>query len=441
MSAGHASAAPGAEPAVVWQGFRHAWTYNHRLNRLGSGISHLARTPGRVEAEAWHAAASGTGADVATFTGYHTAVRAAGVAFTEVRLAVDISSREEEPQAFVREVRVPARPGLAAPVLAACLNGLDLRSATDADKLVSLHLALTPPVLDAETGEVVLHLLGALNVDCDSPECDTGDGVPGLFMGAAIGGHLGGPVGAVVGAAAGAALTALLGKLDVRTRYRLEVSLLIAQAEPGAMAVTGSTHANAFDWDTETAIRRIDVGTVPAALATDAGRPWAAAVPTIRQLSLEVTRERGVLRPDTAMHLLEWDMAVRLADESPPAAELDLFFRNWRERESDHLDQQIDVPILGWIDPLDDLAEGFASHRDAGSARATMTVGLLQFAAAETATGSVGGRIAWAGGGRSADAPEALARSTLAFQLPDPAPPPPRRADAGALLLTLDHAL
>lgn len=440
MSAG-ATAAPGAEPAVVWQGFRHAWTYNHRLNRLGSGITHLARAPGRVEAEAWHAAASGSGADVATFTGYHTAVRAAGVAFTEVRLGLDISSHEEEPQAFVREVRVPARPGIDDPVLAACLNGFDLRSEGDADKLASFHLAVTPPFLDSETGEVVLLLIGGLNVDCDSPECDTGDGVPGLFMGAAIGGHLGGPVGAVVGAAAGAALTALLGKLDVQTRYRLEVSLLVAQAEPGAMAVTGSTHANAFDWNTETAIRRVDVGTVPAALTTDASRSWAASVPTMRQLSLEVTRKRGVLRPDTAMHLLEWDVAVRLTDEEPTAAELDLFYRNWRDRKSDPLDQQIDVPILGWIDPLDDLAEGVASHRDAGSAKATMTVGLLQFAAAETATGSVGGQIAWAGGGQSADVPGALARSMLAFQLPDPAPPPRRRADAGALLVPLDHAL
>ncbi len=26
----------GTSSAAIWQGFRHAWAYNHRLNRFGS---------------------------------------------------------------------------------------------------------------------------------------------------------------------------------------------------------------------------------------------------------------------------------------------------------------------------------------------------------------------------------------------------------------------
>ena len=59
--------------------------------------------------------------------------------------------------------------------------------------------------------------------------------------------------------------------------------------------------------------------------------------------------------------------------------DLDLFFRNWRPRES-VFDRQIDLGLLSEIDLVDELAEDISSHRDAGSASLTLGLTLLQFA-------------------------------------------------------------
>jgi len=53
-------------PLVLWQGFHHRWTYNHRLNRHGDWVEHLERDGDRVAARVNHSAASGSGADEAT---------------------------------------------------------------------------------------------------------------------------------------------------------------------------------------------------------------------------------------------------------------------------------------------------------------------------------------------------------------------------------------
>jgi len=437
-------------PVVFWQRFRHSWTYNHRLNRIGDWIAHRRRDRDRVEAVAAHSAASGSGKDAARYESYHTAVRARGVCFTEVKEPIRITSREEALQAFVREIRVPARSGSDAPVLAACINGFDVYSERDADKLISFHLAVSQPVLDRARGEIVCQLLGAMNVDCDSPECDMHGGVADFFGATILGGAAGGVIAQIVGGgtfalrAAGAAFGALFSKLKLATDYALEVQLVITEGQPGALVATASLHRNAFDWDKKTAIHRTSDGTLTTTLAGEPG-DWPVAVPTVKQLSLVVTRERGLLKPDTAMHLLEWDMAVRPVSTTPDGCrvELDLFFRNWRERESAHLDDQIDPPIIKWIGPLDELSEDIASHGDAGTATATMAVELLQFAEAEaTPQDTAAGSIFWKGGNRHSKSSEAVARTDLVFELAAPAPPEePVVADTGALLVVLEQVL
>src|SRR4051794_2533027 len=93
-------------PFPVWQGFRHSWTYNHRLNRIGNWLEAGARSGDSLEITAGHSAASGSGRDEASFTGYHTAVRAAGVHYREIRRTIHISAREQEGQAFQCEIRL-----------------------------------------------------------------------------------------------------------------------------------------------------------------------------------------------------------------------------------------------------------------------------------------------------------------------------------------------
>jgi hypothetical protein len=399
-------------PFAIWQGFRHSWTYNHRLNRLGDWLTCTAREGDMLAVEVAHSAASGTGRDEATFSSFRTAARAGGVQYHEVHEIIQISSREQESRSFVRDVRVSVPSGYDR--FAAILTGFDLCSAKDADKLVSFHLATTEPRRDTGTGEVVFQIIGALNVDCDSPECDlydsTGAMIAAVVAGAAAGANYG-PLGAVAGGVFGA----LFSKLDITTDYELSVRCALITGSTDSLHATRHSARHVYAWGTERAVTRANDGTVRGfKMVGNDDQHWCASVPAIDQLSLEVTRDRGLLRPDTAMHLLEWDMAVRpvSSDGAGCIADLEMFFRNWRNEPSRYLDDQIST--FEGIEPLDELSENIASHRDAGVASIVMGLSLLQFA-----TASIAGpeeweaRLVWPGQGANAKSEDAIRRHTV----------------------------
>ena len=68
---------PSSKHATIWQGYRHAWQYNHRVNRFGSYVEDGDSAIATVT----HTAASGTGGDYADFIDYVTPIAAEGVAF------------------------------------------------------------------------------------------------------------------------------------------------------------------------------------------------------------------------------------------------------------------------------------------------------------------------------------------------------------------------
>lgn len=432
-------------PFPVWQGFRHSWTYNHRLNRIGNWLETGARSGDTLEIAVGHSAASGSGRDEASFSGYHTAVRAAGVHYREIRRTIQISAREQESQAFQREIRLGRD---AVPVdfdtFAAVLAGFDLWSERDADKLVSFHLATTVPRRDARTGEIVFVLLGALNVDCDSPECDNFQTTGGLIASIAAGATLGGNLGGLPGLLVGAAFGGLFAKLDITTEYTLVVRLAVIAGRSDTLCAHLSSAQNTYSWGTDEVITRAKEGGVRVELEGDHDPRWRHTVPAITQLSLEVTRQRGVLRPDTAMHLLEWDMTVIpvSSEEDRCTADVELFFRNWTNRASEFLDAQIDPPIIGDVEWLDDQVEGAFSHRDAGTATLVVGLALLQFASAEVVgQDNWSGRLIWQGGGESAASPEAVRTATRSHNIPMTADAALLAAIDGVHRIAVDHAM
>lgn len=421
-------------PFPIWQGFRHSWTYNHRLNRIGNWLEADVRDGDFLEVTLGHSAASGSGRDKASFSGYCTAVRAAGVHYHEMRRTISISAREQESQVFQREIRL-GRDAVPADcdTFAAVLAGFDLWSEKDADKLASFHLATTVPQRDARTGEIAFVLLGALNVDCDSPECDNFQTTGGLIASIIAGATLGGNLGGLPGLLAGAAFGGLFAKLDITTDYTLVVRLAVIAGRSDTLRAHLSTAQNTYSWGTDEVISRAKEGVVRVEMEGDHNPRWRHTVPAITQLSLEVTRQRGLLRPDTAMHMLEWDMAViPVASRGDRCtADIELFFRNWTNQASEFLDEQIDPPIIGGIEWLDQQVEGAFSHRDAGTATVVAGLALLQFARAEVVgqdrwTGS----LIWQGGGESAASPKAVRTATRTHAIP--------MTDDAALLAAID---
>lgn len=149
-----------------------------------------------------------------------------------------------------------------------------------------------------------------------------------------------------------------------------------------------------------------------------------------------------MLRPDTAMHFLEWDMAVHPVRTTGRSctADLDMFFRNWRPRESEFLDDQIDLGWLSEIEFIDEVAEDISSHRDAGSAVLTLGLTLLQFARpGAIEEGVERASLIWQGGNASAKSPAAVYTTVATHQIAPPATAAASIPDSTTVLVAFEN--
>ncbi len=99
-----------ADAAVLWRGFTHEWSYNHRLNRLGSYIENpLDFTGFPFTATLCHTSATGLGPDVGTFSGYYSYLAANGVSIQTGKKEIRFSGNLGDMHTASFEVLVDAK--------------------------------------------------------------------------------------------------------------------------------------------------------------------------------------------------------------------------------------------------------------------------------------------------------------------------------------------
>lgn len=443
--------------AAIWQGFHHAWDYNHRLNRLGSYVR-SRRTNGRAGTVVGHTAASGTGGDVAHFAEYVTVVESAEVSFQEgwgettvecpravtTPFRIQVDELELSPQMAGREIHT------------VLINGFDLYAKQQADKLIAFDLEITDPTVYAEGTKLRFDILGELCFDCRTAECQlwpfslemehvgrrgrrsdlgeqfsaTGPRKRGIrnrpafeqginWLKRQIAGltDLENVKRGIVGRDAdrlrrrlfrlfGRQFYLRLLKSRIVTPYVLRVHYLIIGGDSDALRVTESDFVeNSYAWDAETEIHREDIGSRPIAVA--GGKPEVYALNTFgfRHLSLSTDLDqdfstRNPIQWGKGMHLLAWDIAVGDIEAAGDrvTAKLDLFYKSWSEA----MNEMITLTTWGAV-------------RSAGSATLGARLALLQFKrAAPSEQLRLPGQLYWPGGGLNATAdPRACAERSV----------------------------
>ncbi|MCP4438036.1 MAG: hypothetical protein GY810_03755 [Aureispira sp.] len=153
--------------AVVWRGFEHSWTYNHRINRLGNYI-----TQNNNKLTSCHASASGLGADSTTFTSHYSFVKSPNVAFQAGKKDIKLYGKEKHLITKIIEIAVPAKEGLKnKDEYITLLNGFDLRAVDRADKIQLLRLSVENAEYAPAVNEIRFYLRVTLVVNCQSFEC------------------------------------------------------------------------------------------------------------------------------------------------------------------------------------------------------------------------------------------------------------------------------
>lgn len=157
--------------AVIWRGFEHSWTYNHRINRLGNYITQNAN-----EVISCHTSASGLGADSTTFTSHYSFVQSPNVSFQAGKVDIKLYGKEKHLITKTIEIAVPAKEGLKnKEQYITMLNGFDLRAVDRADKIQLLRLSVENAEYAPAINEIRFYLRVTLVVNCQSFECSRFD--------------------------------------------------------------------------------------------------------------------------------------------------------------------------------------------------------------------------------------------------------------------------
>jgi hypothetical protein len=158
---------------VIWMGFEHAWTYNHRLNRLGDYIEQPQFDGFDYPVKHIHTGATGVGWDEALFTSYYTAVTSEHIGFQSGFVELDLINREGDQAIVKKTVEISLEDNLEdKDQIVALLNGFDLVANTRADKLKMLSITLSEPIYNATKSKVIFNVEVGFSANCGSLECN-----------------------------------------------------------------------------------------------------------------------------------------------------------------------------------------------------------------------------------------------------------------------------
>jgi len=281
---------------VIWQGFEHDWTHNHRWNRFGNWIEPLddcgvARCFGAA-----HFAASGSSADTATFHSELAQVTAE-IVYTDVF---------PQPEAWTRvqAVRIPLAdlPSSQADALrnrgslAGVLNGWDLYadSGTESAKPIDFALEVDQPRYLPDEDAIEVLWRAFMRMGCSTEECR---GMPTFT-------------------------------------YRVKVQLAVLAWDDELVVSATERFAHSHTWDApstdmgqgdNTNAKELEVEPITASFPRTF--PDGAAVAAIQRVTLHLYHwKEGIENAD--QHMLEWQSRVG-APEADGSLPLQLLFKNW----------------------------------------------------------------------------------------------------------------
>jgi hypothetical protein len=153
--------------ALIWRGYEHAWTYNHRLNRLGSYVKFEDGQPIAV-----HASATGLGSDSTDAITCFSYVETANVCFKEAEVKIQLAGDEGDLMLKEQITNIDLEPWMQGKEhYGAILNGFEIRSIRKADQLQMCSFEVENPQYIQQTNQIQLTTHFNLVTNCRTIEC------------------------------------------------------------------------------------------------------------------------------------------------------------------------------------------------------------------------------------------------------------------------------
>jgi hypothetical protein len=153
--------------AVVWRGFEHSWSYNHRINRIGNYVKMVNSDP-----YGYHASASGLGSDSTWFKTYYTVLKSKVLEFKEAVVDMKIEGNEGDLLTRVIDLNIKLDDKMIKKQkFKVFINGFEMKSLLKADQLSLCRFTVDDPSISTETSSLNVKAHLNLVTNCRTIEC------------------------------------------------------------------------------------------------------------------------------------------------------------------------------------------------------------------------------------------------------------------------------
>ncbi len=266
--------------AVIWRGFDHKWTYNHRCNRIGDYVIYNNGKPVST-----HVSATGIGADSTYFNSCYSYISTPDIVFKEGKIRVTILTKEKQLSDGSVRVTVNCEEWMKNKSnYFSLLNGFDLRSARAADKIQLLRLNIEEPSYDTSSNQLSFLINFSMVLNCQSAECSD---------------------------------------VNQKVDYTLDVYYLIAGFNKTDAAVTQGLFTRGYSWDKKEELNEQPDQKI---LCGSANSLFEEAAIGIKSFSVVLNEAHWILEFHNHIDLLNYNTGSGYADLS-----VDLLFKEWQE--------------------------------------------------------------------------------------------------------------
>lgn len=153
--------------AVIWRGFNHLWSYNHRINRLGCQVEKKKHDSAKIS----YFSATGLGSDSTFYKVHYSYISSPYLRFYEGEIKLKISGKETQLLNLNKEISFEMPYWLKDQAeYKGIINGFDLKSNSKSDLPILLDIQIDDPIaLNNNTLSFKLNTNWVAN--CRSAEC------------------------------------------------------------------------------------------------------------------------------------------------------------------------------------------------------------------------------------------------------------------------------
>jgi len=266
--------------ALIWRGFSHSWTYNHRINRLGDFVTMNGGNP-----KVCHSSASGLGADSCFFTSHYSLIESPTANFQEGEISIKLYGKEKQLISKTIEVSVPANENMRKQDhYITLLNGFDIQAVGNADKLQLLRFSVEDAYYASAVNELRFLVKVGIVVNCQSLECS---------------------------------------RFNQKTTYDLKIHYLVVAGAHENLMSTSSTITENYPWD-----RKIESCPAPKQHSIIGDNEYILPDATfgIKSMSITLDNAHWLLQYNSNITPLDYDAEKGRANFSA-----DMFFMEWQQ--------------------------------------------------------------------------------------------------------------